>query len=418
MQVTAFIWLVAGGVLGVVGGWFAALESALAAVSRERMEGWRLGGARRGVAGDFAHPRDALLTALFVLGGAARSLAWFAMLMAAVGLQGLSGLPAVLWGVVLLLAVLVGLDVVPRALAAHRPALWEPALRRFAGPVLSRFGPVFDRVHPALAWVAGRLFPWSVTPRTPLGPGEAGLLVQMREEEGALSVPEAEVLTEVLKLSHATVKHYMTPRVDIASVPYSLGAAELHAWLQKRPFHRMPVVGETPDEVLGILDTRRLHTLPPGMHFTEVLLPPSFVPQTMEASQLLQNFLRHRQPMAVVLDEFGGVKGLVTLSDFLEEILADAAPRLESDLYIERLGDGRLLASGGARLDDLSEYVGFDPTREGVETIGGYVVHRLGQFPRAGSTVMLDDWKVTVRRVHQRRVREVSLEKVPREGRA
>jgi CBS domain containing-hemolysin-like protein len=187
---------------------------------------------------------------------------------------------------------------------------------------------------------------------------------------------------------------------------------EVRAQLQKRRFLRAPVIGETPDEVVGLLDTRALSRLPEGMHFTEALLPPSFVPETMEASRLLKNFLQHRQPLAVVLDEFGGVEGVVTLDDFLEEILGDAAPRVEPDLYIERLGDGRLLAAGVARLDDLSEYLEFDATREGIETIGGYVINELGKLPRQGASVRLGPWKVTVKAMTQRRVREVSLQRV------
>ena len=152
--------------------------------------------------------------------------------------------------------------------------------------------------------------------------------------------------------------------------------------------------------------------MPPGMHFTEALLPPSFIPETMEASELLRGFLKHRQPLAVVLDEFGGVEGVVTLDDFLDEILSGAAPRVESDLYIEELGDGRLLASGAARLADLSEYLGFEATREGIETIGGHIIQELGKLPRYGTSVRLGPWKVTVRAVSQRRVREVSLQRV------
>jgi CBS domain containing-hemolysin-like protein len=225
-------------------------------------------------------------------------------------------------------------------------------------------------------------------------------------------LPEAETLTEVLRLSRATVRPYMTPRVDVVFVEDAMTNDEVRSLLQKRRFLRAPVIGETPDEVVGLLDTRALSRLPEGMHFTEALLPPSFVPETMEASRLLKNFLQHRQPLAVVLDEFGGVEGVVTLDDFLEEILGDAAPRVEPDLYIERLGDGRLLAAGVARLDDLSEYLEFDATREGIETIGGHVINELGKLPRQGASVRLGPWKVTVKAITQRRVREVSLQRV------
>jgi len=136
------------------------------------------------------------------------------------------------------------------------------------------------------------------------------------------------------------------------------------------------------------------------------------VPETMEASQLLTSFLKHRQPLAVVLDEFGGVEGVVTLEDFLEELLGTAAPRADKELYIEQLGDGRILANGTAHLADLGEYLGFDVTRQGIETIGGYITHVLGKLPRQGASVRLGPWKVTARSVTQRRVREVVFQRV------
>jgi magnesium and cobalt transporter len=271
---------------------------------------------------------------------------------------------------------------------------------------------LFDRIQPLVAFVAAKLFPWSLEARAELGPEEAETLAWVREEEGELTLPEAEALTEVLRLSRATVRHYMTPRVDVVFVEDEMTNDEVRTLLLKKKFLRLPVIGETPDEVVGLLDTRALGRLPAGMHFTEVLLPPSFVPETMEASALLTSFLKHRQPLAVVLDEFGGVEGVVTLQDFIEEILGDAAPRVEADLYIEQLGDGRILAAGTARLDDLTEYLGFDAAREGIETIGGYIIHELGKLPRQGASVRLGPWKVTVRAMTQRRVREVALQRV------
>ncbi|MFM8720248.1 MAG: transporter associated domain-containing protein, partial [Chthoniobacterales bacterium] len=222
--------------------------------------------------------------------------------------------------------------------------------------------------------------------------------------------------TEVLRLSRQTVRQYMTPRVDVAFVEDEMSNEQVRAMILKKPFLRAPVLGETPDEVVGLLDTRTLNRLPAGMHFTEALLPPSFVPETMEASQLLTGFLKHRQPLAVVLDEFGGVEGVVTLDDFMEELLGAAAPRVEADLYIEPLGDGRLLANGTARLADLSEYLGINAAREGIETIGGYVVNTLGKLPQQGASVRLGPWKVTVRSMTQRRVREVVLQRVSGKG--
>ncbi|MBU3666682.1 MAG: hypothetical protein FGM15_12525 [Chthoniobacterales bacterium] len=411
MESTWFVWLAAGLLLAAAGSLLGSLEAVLWQTPRERMDQWPASPRLRLRAADFAHPRDCLFT-FFALGSAlARGTGWWALWTA--GLLASRQVAGPAWAWILgLLGAVVLVEVLPCALAARRPRAWERPLLRVGAVVWRVFGPFFDRIQQLVAFVARKIFPWSLESRAQLGPEEVETLVRVREEEGRFTMQEAEVLTEVLRLSRATVRHYMMPRVDVMFIEDEMSNDDVRALLVKNNVRRAPVVGETPDEVVGLLDTRTFGRLPTGMHFTEALLPPSFVPETMEASTLLAGFLKHRQPLAVVLDEFGGVEGVVTLEDFIEEILEGAAPRVESDLYIEQLGDGRLLAAGNARLDDLGEYLGFDATREGIETIGGYVIHQLGRLPRQGSSVRLGPWKVTVRSMAQRRVREVALKRV------
>ena len=406
-----FIWLAAGVLFSALGAALGALEAVLWHTPRERMDQWPRSPRLALQAADFAHPRDCLFTFLALGSALSRATGWCALWLAAVGSARSFGTPMWPW-ILGFLAPAVLLEVFPAIVAGRRPRAWERPLLRAGAVVWRVFGPFFDRIQPLVATVAGKLFPWSLEARAQLGPEEVETLVWVREEEGEFALPEAEALTEVLRLSRATVRHYMTPRVDVVFVEDEMTNEQVRAVLLKKKFLRAPVIGEAPDEVVGLLDTRALSRLPAGMHFTEVLLPPSFVPETMEASTLLAGFLKHRQPLAVVVDEFGGVEGVVTLQDFIEEILGDAAPRVEADLYIEQLGDGRLLAAGTARLDDLSEYLGFDAARKGIETIGGHIIHELGKLPRQGASVRLGPWKVTVRSMALRRVREVSLQRV------
>ncbi len=404
-------WLAVGLLLAASGSGFGVLEAVLWQTPRERIDEWpRSWGLRISAAG-FSHPRDYLFTFLIIAGALARAVGWWALWVAAELAGRQIAPPAWAW-MILFMAPVVLLEVVPGMVAARRPRAWQPVLQRTGALVLRLFGPLFGWLHPLSATIARRLFPWSLTGRPQYGPAEAETFIRVREEDGGFAPGEAEVLAELFRLSRATVRHYMTPRVDVVFVEDGMSNDEVRALLHRRNFARAPVIGETPDEVVGILDSRVLSRLPAGMHFTEALLPPSFVPETMEASELLASFLKHRQPLAVVLDEFGGVEGMVTLDDFIEEILGNAAPRAEADLYIEQLGDGRLLAAGTARLDDLEEYLGFDATREGIETIGGYIVNRLGKLPRVGASVSLGAWKVTVRSLSRKRVREVALQKV------
>jgi CBS domain containing-hemolysin-like protein len=409
------LWLAGGLVSVAAGSAFGALEAVLWRTPRQRMDQWPRSPRLQMLAADFAHPRDCLFTFLILAGALCRGAGWWALWVAAAGLSAAAALP--IWVCVSsLLVPAVVLGVLPAMFTARRPRAWERPLLRAGGAVLRLAGPFFDRLHPLVASAGRRLFPWSAAARARLGPEEAETLVRVREEEGAFGFEEGEVLTEVLRLSRATVRHYMTPRVDVVFVEDSMTNDEVRALLRKRHFVRAPVIADTPDEVIGLLDTRLLVRMPDEMHFTEALLPPSFVPETMEASTLLSGFLKHRQPLAVVLDEFGGVEGVVTLDDFAEEILGAAVPRAEADLYIEQLGDGRLLAAGTAHLEDLIGHLGFDPRQDGVETIGGFIVNKLGRLPRVGTSVRLGGWKVTVRAMSRKRVREVVLQRIRPDG--
>jgi CBS domain containing-hemolysin-like protein len=415
MEVSWVIWLVAGLLLSAAAAFVSALEAVLWQTPRARMDQWPRLPRLHKLAADFAHPRDCLFTLFMVTGGVLRALGWWFLWLASAGLSVRTEMPAWAWAAAMIGSVAL-LEVIPPIVTARRPRIWEFPLLRAGGIILRFFGPVFDRVQPAVASVSAKLFPWSAAPRPVLSAEEAETLVWMREEEGEFTLQEAEVLSKVLQLSRQTVRPYMTPRVDVAFVGDAMTNDEVRALLVKKQFLRAPVIGETPDEVVGLLDTRILNRLPGGMHFTEALLPPSFVPETMEASLLLAAFFKHRQPLAVVLDEFGGVEGVVTLDDFLEELLGAAAPRAEKELYIEQLGDGRILANGTAHLTDLSEYLGFDAAREGIETIGGYVINTLGKLPRQGASVRFGSWKVTVRSITQRRVRQVVLQRITGKG--
>jgi putative hemolysin len=131
----------------------------------------------------------------------------------------------------------------------------------------------------------------------------------------------------------------------------------------------------------------------------------------MKAMDLLRNFLSHSQGLAVVVDEFGGTEGIITLSDIIEEIMSDAAPLGDADLYIEPLEDGIFLVSGNARLDDLSEHLGFELEADGIDTIGGYIFNRLGYLPPSGTQIEIPQLAVTLRRVGRKRIEEILLEK-------
>jgi magnesium and cobalt exporter, CNNM family len=311
----------------------------------------------------------------------------------------------VIFAVVVLLC-----DLIPKLLAISAPY----RLSTIGAFALQISMPLLDRIGHRLERVSARVVDLFTPPRLRtqprLGDEELQTLIEMSEEEGALYQGEAEIIQEVIKLGDKTAKDCMTPRVDSFMLPDDLTNEEAIARLKKNRYRRVPVYADTPDQILGIIDVK-LFLLDPSEHYTEKLIAPSFVSETMGALELLKLFLTRPQGMAVVVDEFGGTEGIITMEDIAEEILRDVMPRDDLALYIEPLGNGRFLVSGNARLDDLSEYLGFRIDAEGIDTIGGFVFTRLGYLPSPGTKLEIPRLTITVRRAGHKRIEEVLLEK-------
>ena len=319
-------------------------------------------------------------------------------------------IPQWLAGIAIFAVVVLFCDFVPKLLALSAPyrlsAIGALTLQ-IAMPLLDRMGRGLETVS---AYVVDLLTPAHLRTRARLSDGELETLVEMGEEEGALYEGEAEMIQQIIKLGDKTAKDCMTPRVDSFMLPDDLTNEGAIARLKEKRHRRVPVYADTPDQIVGIIDAK-LFLLDPSEHYTEKLIAPSFVSETMRALELLNLFLTRPQGMGVVVDEFGGTEGIITMDDIMEEILSDAVPRGDVALYIEPLGNGRFLVSGNARLDDLSERLGFQIDAEGIDTIGGLVFTRLGYLPPSGTKLEIPRLAITVRRSGRKRIEEVLLEK-------
>jgi putative hemolysin len=301
-------------------------------------------------------------------------------------------------------------DLIPKLLALSAPYRLS-AIGAFtlqvSMPLLDRVGNGLERVS---AFVVDLLTPSHLRTRARMSDEEFETLVEMGEEEGALHEAEGEMIQEIIKLGDKTAKDCATPRVDMFALPDDLTNKEAIARLKEKRFRRVPVYADTPDQIVGIIDVK-MFLLDSSEHYTEKLIAPSFVSETMRALSLLRQFLSHAQGLAIVVDEFGGTEGIITLSDIVEEILSDAIPSGDLDLYIEPLDDGKFLVSGNARLDDLREHLGFEIEADGIDTIGGLIFNQLGYLPLSGARVQMPRLDITVRRTGRKRIEELLLEK-------
>jgi putative hemolysin len=324
-------------------------------------------------------------------------------------LRGVASVHVPFWAAALLIFGLVVFvcDLLPKLAALADPFRFAKISVRVLRPVMCVFDPASRLLQRISEGIAEAITPAGLKTGHFLSEEELETLVELSTEEGALHETESEMIHEIIKLGDKMAKDCMTPRVDGFALPDDLTHEELIPRLRAKRYRRVPIYGETPDDILGVLDTRDFLLDPTGGHYTERLIPPSYVPETMKAIDLLRSFLNHPQGLAIVVDEHGGVEGIVTLADFVEEIISDAVPLAEQELYIETIACGQLIVNGSARLDDINELLGTTLEEEGIDTIGGLIFNRLGSVPRPGTQMRMDDVTLSVRRTSRKRVEEV-----------
>jgi CBS domain containing-hemolysin-like protein len=225
-----------------------------------------------------------------------------------------------------------------------------------------------------------------------------------------------EMAMGVFSLKEMTVGEVMTPRIDIVSVPRDADEASVIATLRRSEHARLLVDEGTLDEVVGIIYAKdvlpRLATdQPVRTPWQELIRPAAFVPEGKTLERQLRDFQRGPGHIAVVVDEYGGTAGLVTLEDILEQIVGEIQDEYDVDEVapITKHADGHLSVLGGVPLADLEQEIGHDFEREDVATVGGLVFAELGRVPRSGEALEVDGWRFTVELVVRRRVRRVTL---------
>ncbi len=408
--------LILGGLLAVASAGFSAIETAISSMTQERRRKLRAKDARCAALLDDLLERPAALLNTLVL---ANTLANLPLIVVTLSLLDWLGLGDDVPGWVAIAAVfaviIVACELIPKLAALAAPIRATRAGLPLARALMPLLAPVCEFLERTCKRLVALIVPGRAAPAPHLTGEEMETLVEIGRSEGSILRIEGRMIREVMRLGDKPAKHCMTPRIDVFSLPDDLSGDEAAEQLRRKRYRRVLVRGETPDDLIGVLDVKQffLHSETPCV---ELVQPPSYVPETMNALALLSAFLTHRQHLAVLLDEYGGIEGIVTLSDIIEELLGEEGPDSRSELYIENLGNDRLLAAGSARLDDVGELLGWTE-REEVDTIGGLVVEHLGYLPRPGVVLLLDGWRIIVRRASRKRIKEVLIERArePRE---
>lgn len=312
-------------------------------------------------------------------------------------------------GAVLVLAVFVG-EVIPKILAVRRPEVWS---RRVAHPlawVQQVTRPVHRLAQQGNRALIAAVMPATVKPQQGVTDADYQELVEFAFQQGNLARSARDIILQIVNLDRRTVKDVMQPRATMAAIPDDLSLEDMITAARQHQHRRLPMYDETPDTIVGILNTRAL-LLDPNVDLSEAIEFPSFVPETMNLLQLFKSLQRQRRGMAIVLDEFGGVAGLVTMEDILVELVGKFHHSVEAAGFVmEKLGPGRWRVNGTMRLDDFRREFPELPQVPGTETMGGLVAKLLDVIPALGESVTFRGLKLTAQAVDERRVREVLVE--------
>jgi len=235
-------------------------------------------------------------------------------------------------------------------------------------------------------------------------------LLTVSERAGVVRKEERYMVNQILALEKMQVKEIMTPRVDMQCVDDSLEAAEMAVSLRRIKHRRVPIIHDTPDTVEGILKVKDFLANPAG-ELDQVMELPNFIPETMPVAKLLKSFRKQEHPVAIVVDEYGGTQGMVTLEDILEEIVGEIEDEFDhSEIMVQKLDARRYLINGKARLELVNEQCGLALYALDVETIAGWVIAQLGALPKEGEQIHVGAVCATARKVVKNRVGEVLLE--------
>jgi CBS domain containing-hemolysin-like protein len=308
------------------------------------------------------------------------------------------------------LTVLVG-DAVPKLFAARRAPELLVLGNRLLLPVRLVVDPLARWAERIAEGVLRRLVPEGMKARAGMTREEFETLVEMREEQRVVTAHETAMIREILDLESLNVRDAMVPRVDVPLAFSGRDEAGVRAALEAATGRFVVVHGDTPDLVEGVVDTLawRLEGRPP---YREMLRPPVFVPETFPLLDALERHLGQSSSAVLVVDEYGGLEGLVSQEEIADWLLHEAAPWLGEEVEIRELEPGRWLLDGGARLDHIEEVTGSSLTpegAEGIDTVGGLVFKLMGHVPKPGERVMAGEATLKVRRMARARVKQLEM---------
>ncbi|NUU20460.1 MAG: HlyC/CorC family transporter [Streptomycetaceae bacterium] len=428
-----FRFVVGAVVLVVVAGLFACLEAALARISRPRVE--ELVRTREGRQGPGRRGAERLLT---VVRDPARYLNLALLVRVACEVSAavlvtvvfLDGFDATWQAVLASIGVMVVVSYVVVGVSPRTVGRQHPITVGIAGaPVLIVLARILGPLPPLLILIGNAVTPGKGYREGPFASeAELRAFVDLAEKESLIEDEERKLLHSVLELGDTIVREVMVPRPDMVFIERHKTVRQALRLALRSGYSRIPVIGENEDDVVGIVYLKDLAAHATGDNDSwaheqvgSAMRQATFVPDSKPADDLLREMQATRTHMVIVVDEYGGTAGLVTIEDILEEIVGEITDEYDQESTpVEELGDGRYRVTARLPVDELGDLFGLELDDEDVETVAGLLAKQLGRVPIPGATAEVEGLRMTADRPSGRRnqVGTIVVERAPRDGAA
>jgi putative hemolysin len=310
-------------------------------------------------------------------------------------------------------ALLVFGETIPKTLAKMNPIRFSS----FVSPLLSFIYRIESPVVAFLDGVSGRiirLLGFGERQAPGLLESEFRTLIDVGLEEGVLNRSQRDLIHRIFELGDTPVADIMTPRVDMFGIPLDTPVGRLKDEIIGYAYSRIPVYKDNPDNIIGVLYAKDLLTsLSQGNELNGIsplLRKPYFVPLERSAESLLKDFQKRKMHMAIAVDEYGGIAGLVTMEDILEALFGDIYDERDTrESLFHRIDDRTILVSGGMPVEDFNKLTGSSISTEDFDTVGGYVFHLFGRLPAKGEMVSSDGLVFRVERMAKARILRIRV---------
>ncbi len=391
--------------------YFSATETAFSSLNRIRLKSLANGGNRRAqLAFALSENYDELLSTILVgnnLVNIASTTIATLLFVQALG----DGAGPTVSTVVMTVVVLIFGEVGPKSMAKEHAEIFA----MFSAPFLRALIVVLKPVNFLFAQLKKGLRRLvRSSPKQSVTDSELLTLVEEAEQEGGIDKSEGAMLRNVIEFDDIQAIEIMTPRVDVEALPRDAGREDIAALFRETGYSRLPVYEETIDSIVGVIHEKDFFSSVNGQELEDILQPAEFIPPSMKISDLLRHLQQKKQHMAVIVDEFGGTEGIVTLEDVIEELVGEIWD--EHDEVAQEgvlpLGENLYRVYGSMSTDDLFEFLHLDCETD-ASTVNGWIAQRLDRIPKAGDGFQFQNASFLVTKAAGNRAEEIRVRVLP-----